>query len=71
MNEAKDTGDNGDSRRPLTHEQLPSLHTLTREVEKLCRAQLRTYLDALTPLFHPRRVLGNHMEGSGKESTLR
>lgn len=56
-----------DAGPPFQHEQLPRLHTLTREVEKLCRTQLRTYLDALTPLFRPRRVLGNHMEGSGKE----
>jgi hypothetical protein len=54
----------------LTHEQLPRLHTLTAEVQKICRAQLRTYLDALAPLFRPRRVLGNHMEGAGKESVV-
>ncbi|MBO0912243.1 MAG: hypothetical protein J2P13_10660 [Acidobacteria bacterium] len=54
----------------LTHEQLPRLHNLTAEVQKLCRGQLRTYLDALAPLFRPRRVLGNHMEGAGKESVI-
>jgi len=52
----------------LTHEQLPRLHNVTSEVAKICRGQLRTYLDALAPLFRPRRVLGNHMEGAGKES---
>lgn len=52
----------------LTHEQLPRLHNLTAEVQKVCRAQLRTYLDALAPLFRPRRVLGDRMEGAGKES---
>src|SRR5271169_4126377 len=52
----------------LTHEQLPHLHNVTSEVAKICRGQLRTYLDALAPLFRPRRVLGNHMEGAGKES---
>lgn len=61
MSESADTG------LPLTHEQLPRLHMLTREVEKLCRTQLRTYVDALTPLFRPRRVLGQYMEGTGKE----
>jgi hypothetical protein len=52
----------------LTHEQLPRLHALTAEVQKICRAQLRTYLDALGPLFRPRRVLGENIEGAGKES---
>lgn len=52
----------------LTHDQLPRLHNLTAEVQKICRGQLRKYLDALAPLFRPRRVLGDHMEGAGKES---
>src|ERR1700733_997148 len=54
--------------RALTHEQLPRLHHITNEVAKICRGQLRTYLDALAPLFRPRRVLGNHMDGAGKET---
>lgn len=54
----------------LTHEQLPRLHSVTAEVQKICRGQLRAYLDALAPLFRPRRVLGNHMEGAGKESVV-
>ena len=54
----------------LTHDQLPRLHTLTAEVQKICRGQLRTYLDALAPLFRPRRVLGDRMEGAGKESIV-
>src|SRR5215467_5320894 len=52
----------------LTHDQLPRLHSLTAEMQKICRGQLRKYLDALAPLFRPRRVLGDHMEGAGKES---
>jgi hypothetical protein len=52
----------------LTHDQLPRLHHLTAEVQKICRGQLRKYLDALAPLFRPRRVLGEHMEGAGQES---
>ena len=52
----------------LTHEQLPRLHSITNEVAKICRGQLRTYLDALAPLFRPRRVLGNSMDGAGKET---
>jgi len=54
----------------LTHDQLPRLHSLTAEVQKICRGQLRTYLDALAPLFRPRRVLGERMEGAGKESVV-
>lgn len=54
----------------LTHEQLPRLHSLTAEVQRICRGQLRTYLDALAPLFRPRRVLGSHMEGAGAESVV-
>ena len=54
----------------LTHDQLPHLHSLTAEVQKICRGQLRKYLDALAPLFRPRRVLGEHMEGAGKESVV-
>lgn len=54
----------------LTHEQLPRLHSLTAEVQKICRGQLRTYLDALAPLFRPRRILGDYMEGAGRESVV-
>ena len=56
--------------RSLTHEQLPRLHKVTGEVARICRGQLRTYLDALAPLFRPRRILGNHMDGAGKESVV-
>jgi len=54
----------------LTHEQLPHLHQVTAEIQKIVRAQLRSYLDALAPLFRPRRVLGERMEGSGKEAVV-
>jgi hypothetical protein len=57
-----------DVSRSLTHEQLPRLHNITNEVAKICRGQLRSYLDALAPLFRPRRVLGNSMDGAGKET---
>ncbi len=50
-------------------EQLAPLHDLTKEVAKLFRSQLRTYLDALGPLFRPRRILGDFVEGVGKESS--
>jgi len=54
--------------QPISPEQLGHLHGITQQVEKVCRTQLRSYLDAMAPLFRPRRILGNHMEGSGKES---
>ncbi|HEY2857147.1 MAG TPA: hypothetical protein VGJ21_01870 [Terracidiphilus sp.] len=54
--------------RQFSQEQLGRLHGITQQVGKICRSQLRTYLDALAPLFRPRRLLGNHMEGAGKES---
>jgi hypothetical protein len=54
----------------LTHEELPRLHNLTKETSKLFRGQLRTYLDGLAPLFRPRRVLGDHMEGAGREGLV-
>ena len=54
--------------RQFSYEQLGRLHGITQQVEKICRAQLRTYLDALAPLFRPRRLLGNHIEGASKET---
>lgn len=56
--------------RSLSHDELPRLHNLTQEVSKFCRARLRTYLDVLAPLFRPRWVLGDHVEGSGRESII-
>jgi hypothetical protein len=56
--------------RTLTRDELPRLHEVTEEISRSFRSQLRTYLDALAPLFRPRRVLGNHMEGIGKESVM-
>jgi hypothetical protein len=52
----------------FNQEQLPRLHEITQQIEKTCQAQLRAYLDVLAPLFRPRRVLGNHMEGPGMEN---
>lgn len=54
----------------LNVEQLLHLHNLTKEVVTLCEKQLRTYLEALAPLFRPRRVLGDHIEGTGRESVV-
>lgn len=54
--------------RQFSQAQLGRLHGITQQIEKVCRAQLRAYLDALAPLFRPRRLFGNHMEGPGKET---
>jgi hypothetical protein len=52
----------------LNVEQLLHLHTLTKDVAKVCQKQLRGYLDTLAPLFRPRRILGEAMEGAERES---
>jgi hypothetical protein len=52
----------------LNVEQLLHLHTLTKELSKFCQKQLRAYLDTMALLFRPRRILGDAMEGSERES---
>src|ERR1035437_5444498 len=52
----------------LNIEQLLHLHTLTKDVAKLCQKQLRGYLDTMALLFRPRRFLGDAMEGAERES---
>src|SRR5262245_27378076 len=52
----------------LNVEQLLHLHTRTKEVANLCQKQPRGYLDTMALLFRPRRMLGDAMEGSEKES---
>jgi hypothetical protein len=47
---------------------LIQLHTLTKEVSRLCQKQLRGYLDTLALLFRPRRMLGDAVEGAERES---
>ncbi|HEY1755875.1 MAG TPA: hypothetical protein VGG72_10800 [Bryobacteraceae bacterium] len=46
---------------------LLGLHGLTRSVSQACLRHLKAHLEAMAPLFRPRRFLGDHMEGSGKE----
>jgi len=52
----------------LNVEQLLHLHTLTKEVAKVCQKQLRGYLDTMALLFRPRRILGDAIEGAERES---
>ena len=53
---------------PLSSDELLERHQLTKDVANYCRQQLRTYLDILTPLFRPRRILGDLVEGNGRET---
>ena len=52
----------------LNVEQLLHLHTLTKEVAKVCQKQLRGYLETMALLFRPRRILGDAIEGAERES---
>src|SRR5215468_7361819 len=52
----------------LNVDQLLRLHELTKDVSKLCQKQLRSYLDTMALLFRPRRILGDAIEGSERES---
>jgi hypothetical protein len=52
----------------LNVEQLLHLHTLTKDVAKLCQKQLRGYLETMALLFRPRRMLGDAMEGAEREA---
>ena len=56
------------SAEALNVDQLLHLHTLTKDVSKLCQKQLRGYLDTMALLFRPRRMLGEAMEGAERES---
>jgi hypothetical protein len=51
----------------LNIEQLLALHSLTKDVAKLCQKQLRTYLETTAVLFRPRRILGDAIEGSERD----
>jgi hypothetical protein len=46
---------------------LLGLHALTREVAHTCLRHLKSQIEAMSPLFRPRRYLGDHMEGTGRE----
>src|SRR5258708_7910176 len=58
----------GGSVSSLNIDQLLHLHTLAKEVSKICQKQLRGYLDTMSLLFRPRRMLGEAVEGTERES---
>jgi hypothetical protein len=49
---------------------LLSLHSLTKEISQVCLRRLRAQVEAMAPLFRPRRYLGDHMVGAGTESAV-
>lgn len=48
--------------------QLLSLHGLTKEISHACLQRLKTEIDAMAPLFRPRRLLGDHIDSSSKDA---
>jgi len=52
----------------LSLEQLLHLHTLSRDLSRLYQKQLRSHLDTVALLFRPRRILGDAIEGSERET---
>jgi hypothetical protein len=48
--------------------QLLSLHGLTKEISQACLQRLKTEVDAMAPLFRPRRLLGDHIDSSSKDA---
>lgn len=54
----------------ISSEQLLQLRTATEALSQAMRNRLRGHLDALSPLFRPRRFLGDHMEGAGREASI-
>jgi hypothetical protein len=52
----------------LNIEQLLQLHNLTKEASKFYQRQLRGYFDTMALLFRPRRILGDAIEGSERET---
>jgi hypothetical protein len=52
----------------LEPSKLLSLHGLTKEVSQACLRHLKAQIDAMAPLFRPRRYLGEYIEATGKEA---
>jgi hypothetical protein len=53
--------------RSDTVQKLLAHRKLTRAVGEVIRGRLNDYMEILTPIFSPRSVLGNHVQGTGKE----
>lgn len=50
-------------------QRLLALRKSTRAIADLLRSQMKEYLSTLAPLFRPRNVLGNYVEGSMYEAS--
>jgi len=46
---------------------LLSLHSVTKDVAQVCLRHLKAQVEAMAPLFRPRRVLGDYIDSTGKE----
>jgi hypothetical protein len=46
---------------------LLGLHSLTKQISQVSLRRLKAQFEAMAPLFRPRRFLGDHMEGVGRE----
>lgn len=60
----------GTSAATLTLDRLLRLHAVTRDVSAAVQKQLKAHLETLAPLFRPRRLLGDYMEGAGREPVV-
>lgn len=49
--------------QPIDTTQLLALRKLTRAVSSSLQDELNSYLETLTPLFHPRLIFGEHISG--------
>lgn len=47
---------------------LLALHGLTKDLAQASLRRLKTEIEAMGPLFRPRRYLGDWMQGAGKET---
>jgi hypothetical protein len=50
-----------------TTQKLIALRKLTRNIGEIICGQMKDYIGTLTPLFRQRAVLGDHIQGFGKE----
>ncbi|HTO69773.1 MAG TPA: hypothetical protein VMR31_07920 [Myxococcota bacterium] len=56
-----------DPGRPLTIDELARMRAKTETVAKLLRERLAAQLEALRPVLSPRRLLGRHVRGGGRD----
>jgi hypothetical protein len=52
----------------LESAKLLGLHGLTKNIAQACLRQLKAHMETMAPLFRPRRFLGDHIDGAGREA---